>query len=345
MCHSRNMGHARPLSKRNTSSFPVPIFLRRRYNQKGAGRLGVEVDLIATMATKVAAVENVDWIAYGELGLLAIALLLGLFRCRRTTLRAPCVWTLASVVTVGWVDFGSGSAAMRFLAAATTVCPLMAVLGAKRPQNGGWQWVVVTLWLVVAWPAVPAVAAIGMGDRFELFAVWKFFVAGLIGIGLLNYLPTRHWLAAILVAVGQLILFGEFLGGEVFGFNPWQLPIAAGSWLIAAASVLLKVATVGGHATANSKRNPSKKAKLSHIQQHWLNFRDAYGSFWALRILTRINHAAELRDWPMRLAWSGFVATEGEESFDLSAEQMAELEQTMSSLLRRFVEKEPQIDL
>ncbi len=292
------------------------------------------------MTTEVAVVENVDWITYGELGLLAILLLLGLFRCRRTTLRAPCAWALASVVAVGWVDFGSGGAAMRFLAAATTVCPLMAVLGAKRPQNGGWQWVVATLWLVVAWPAV---LAAGMGDRFELFAVWKFFVVGLIGIGLLNYLPTRHWLAAILVAVGQLILFGEFLGREAFGFNAWQLPIAAGSWLVAAASVLLKVATVsgGGHATKNSKHNSSQKAKLSHLQQRWLNFRDAYGSFWALRTLERINHAAQLRDWPMRLAWSGFVAVEGEGSFDLSAEQIAELEQTMSSLLRRFVEKEP----
>ena len=90
---------------------------------------------------------------------------------------------------------------------------LIAVLGAKRPQDRGWQWVVASLWLVVVWPAAQALAN-PAGPNVEIFAPWKIFIVGLIAMGPLNYLPTRHSLAALLVAGGQIVLFGSFLGIE-----------------------------------------------------------------------------------------------------------------------------------
>ena len=47
-----------------------------------------------------------------------------------------------------------------------------------------------------------------------------------------------------------------------------------------------------------------------------------------------VNQTAELRDWPLRLHWSGFETLEDRQPTE---EQLAELEQTMSTLLRRFV--------
>ena len=41
----------------------------------------------------------------------------------------------------------------RFAAAVLSFAPTMALLGAKRPQNGAWQFVVITLWAILALPA------------------------------------------------------------------------------------------------------------------------------------------------------------------------------------------------
>ena len=65
----------------------------------------------------------------------------------------------------------------------------------------------------------------------------------------------------------------------------------------------------------------------------WQYFRDAFGAFWAMRILGQINKNAEARNWPMRLHWSGF-ATKDEQPTE---KHLAELEQQLATLLRRFV--------
>ena len=65
----------------------------------------------------------------------------------------------------------------------------------------------------------------------------------------------------------------------------------------------------------------------------WLQFRDAYGAFWALRILGRVNETAELQQWPMRLEWQGFATTDDASPTEL---QLAEVEQCFETLLRRF---------
>ena len=74
------------------------------------------------------------------------------------------------------------------------------------------------------------------------------------------------------------------------------------------------------------------RSLAAHTHQ-WQKFRDAYGAFWALRILGRANQTAELRDWPMRLSWTGFEISADDKP---TAQQLAELDQTMSTLLRRF---------
>ena len=109
----------------------------------------------------------------------------------------------------------------------------MAVLGAKRPQDRGWQWVVLSLWIVLVWPAAQAVL-LPAGIRVELFVAWKLFLWGLIGIGLLNYLPTKNWLAAIFVAAGQAILLRNhlWLGNSLN--NEWASTLGIGCLLTAA---------------------------------------------------------------------------------------------------------------
>jgi hypothetical protein len=250
-------------------------------------------------------------------------------RLSGTTLTAPCLWVAISALCLAVLAIAEvlhtsdqstiGMSAMRFAVAASALCPLIAVLGAKRPQDKGWQWVVFTLWLVLIWPAGQAVVN-PAGPRLEIFAAWRLFLWGLIMMGPLNYLPTRHWIAALLVAAGQLILFGEFL--RILEHSVWQLPAAVGCFLLAAMTVALQSPT-----RANGER------PFPEQSQRWLSFRDSFGAFWGLRIMQRVNETAAVRAWPVELTWSGFEKVKEETDMETVA---AEIDHALDTLLRRF---------
>ena len=75
----------------------------------------------------------------------ALAFVLRRKRTEGTTLTAPLRWTLFALLLVcfsllveTFADLGtSAEFAIRYLASTSTLCPLMAILGAKRPQNTG----------------------------------------------------------------------------------------------------------------------------------------------------------------------------------------------------------------
>ena len=251
----------------------------------------------------------------------------GLRKAWGTTLAAPIVWTMLSCVLLGWVAYSSfateevGSSSLRFLAFASTFCPVMAVLGAKRPQHLAWQWVVLSLWLVLGWPAAQAILA---GGGLELFIAWKLFIVGLITVGLLNYLPTRHWLATLLVSAGQVALFAEFLWAD----SDSSSMLLLGSACFLSAGLVVLWSSLKAEVITD---NPL--AQLDEFGEKWLHFRNAYGAFWALRILGRVNETAGLRKWPLHLEWQGYRC---EEEGEPTPEQMRELEQCWETLMRRF---------
>src|SRR5438132_5998673 len=102
----------------------------------------------------------------GIVGLVALGLVRP--RLRGTTLLAPWWWSLFSLAAVMSVEtmLGSSSAggdvrwapAARYAAAVTTFGPIMAVLGAKRPQDRAWQFIVLSLLVVLALPSGEALA-------------------------------------------------------------------------------------------------------------------------------------------------------------------------------------------
>jgi len=279
-------------------------------------------------------------VAWGVAVLLVLCLSLGWRQARGTTLGAPIVWALFATAALALdavveslaanSEYGIGLSALRFAAAAVSLCPLMAILGAKRPQNRGWQWVVLTLWIVLVWPAAQAVL-MPTGLRVELFVVWKLFLLGLVAISLLNYLPTRNCLAACVFAAGQLVLFDNYLWRWGLVDLQWALAVGLACFLAAALIVCV------GNQIKCKKVESKSGSGLAELDQRWLDFRDAFGALWALRILVRVNQTAEISQWPLRLAWSGFVASDGKSGQEPTAEQLAQLQATMATLLRRFV--------
>lgn len=268
---------------------------------------------------------------------LAIALLSAgaFFRLRGTTLSAPAIWAGVAALALAAVHVGlswhgdwehsAGASLARYAAAVGTFCPLMAVLGAKRPQDRGWQWVVLSLWIVLLVPAGQAWLA-RAGGEFRLPLPWRCLLGALLILGPLNYLPTRWAVSAMLAAAAQFRLVDFWMRGSVnlggdFG-----------------ALLLLLIAALLPTLATRPLRRAASEAPLDALSARWRHFRDGWGAFWGLRILNRVNEAAQQSGWPVRLTWSGFAAVDPARAAISAVDDrvLAHITQTMDSLLRRF---------
>jgi hypothetical protein len=276
------------------------------------------------------------WIAAGIALAIAGGAAAGFRRLRGTTLSAPAAWAIAAALGVALVEAGlvwrgelvdpMTASLWRYAAAAGTFCPLMGVLGAKRPQDRGWQWVVLSLWVILLVPAMQAVAA-RSGHRLELYGAWQLLLAALIAMGWLNYLPTRYGLAAVLFTIGQTLLLGPYLFTITIG-DGWRV---AGLALILAAAATALVISSRRVAVPS---DDSKSSTIARFNARWFAFRDGWGAFWGLRVMQRVNQTAELSGWPVRLEWwDGFAPIKIEA---LDPQTAAQIQQTLDSLLRRF---------
>jgi hypothetical protein len=278
-----------------------------------------------------------QWLSAAVALAIAGASTAGFLRARGTTLAAPAVWCIVSALAIAGVEAllayggecrGPLSASLwRYSVAVSTICPLMAVLGAKRPQDRGWQWVVISLWIVLLVPAGQALAATS-GPRLELFGIWRAMIGGLIVMGLLNYLPTLYALSAMLMAIGQAGLVSPYLFDVEVG-EPWRV----GSLLLMLFAIGL-LHFVQRRDKAYPRSSSSKDERIAAFNERWLAFRDGWGAFWSLRVLQRINQTAELSHWPVQLQWSeGFQSADDCEIDETTA---VHIQQTLDSLLRRF---------
>lgn len=255
-----------------------------------------------------------------------------------TTLVAPWIWTLLALtsLTAGQVILASLSPSdpgwashIRYLSAIATFCPAMAVLGGKRPQDRAWQFIVLSLVVILALPSVESLLHRPDGT-LRMHAARQWFLAVLVVMGLLNGLPTRHGVASALVAASQGLLLAEHLPGlagvslqETLSPSVQGL---AGLGLWVAAMVLLGF---------DIPRRGHVDLPLDRL---WLDFRDAFGAVWALRVAERINAASQMYGWGVRLGWRGLrVGASTGSKGELSPEVEAALLNTLQPLLRRFV--------
>ncbi len=268
-------------------------------------------------------------------------------RIRGTTLVWPACWAMFSLAALAAAQVAlaldAAPSAMhsyiRYVAAATTFCPLMALLGGKRPQDRAWQLIVLSLWVVAALPALVEMAY--RPSSLQLHAAWRWLLLlPLVLMGLLNYLPTRFWPSAVLAACGQVGLLGEQLplpGREAASWAPAHVvaTVAMGLFLLAILLVALGI----------PRRDPGKTS----IDRLWLDFRDNFGAVWALRVAERFNASAAMYNWRVQLTWSGLRAADATEPAhedgharedDASEETAAAMQASLRSLLRRFVSPE-----
>lgn len=248
---------------------------------------------------------------------------------RETTLAGPWCWSLASLAAIGTVEclaalgiLQATLTAWRYVAAVGIFSPWMSVLGAKRPQDQAWHFIVASLWGIQALPAAE-VLLLRPGQPLAIVDFRAIFLLVLIGLATLVYIITRFSLASLIAAAGQLVLVWEFL--------PWPESASSSGRVLVGVALLVTAAAVAwwtGH----------RKRTVQPFDRLWLDFRDAFGALWSARVMERINAAAVQYQWPVRLSWSGFCyADDPLRKAEIPPELVHDVKQVMVNLLRRFV--------
>jgi hypothetical protein len=181
----------------------------------------------------------------------------------------------------------------RYLALSLTGGAGVAVLGARRPHVGAWDFVVLVLLSVMLLPLAES-QLLGTSQS-EGLRLW--FFLGTIAVGTLNYAPTRLAPAALCVlaacagpllfafdASGQLLLDGILLASPWVGWGCWHWQTAA----------------------------------VDPVDRLWLQFRDSWGFVWGQRVREQFNAAAQNAGVTARLDWHGLrekPTNEEEEKF------------------------------
>jgi len=198
------------------------------------------------------------------------------------------------------------------------IAPTLALLGAKRPQNGAWQFIVVTLVVVLN---VPVVRAWAFDERSpEIPLLFQWLIVAHIAIGIVNYLPTRF--------IGPAILYGaaqSCLAQLLLDRHWWTRSVGTtlSAFFFCMALIWLKFETT------RPRKLPRGLTLL------WIDFRDAYGLVWGLRVAERLNAAATQHGWPVEFTWGGIIVKT--ESGELPADVQHRVERELRSMLRRFV--------
>jgi hypothetical protein len=266
---------------------------------------------------------------YGPVLALSIFFLLrARHRIYGTTLAAPWAWTIAALLAVGGVEFAlsiatnesSSTAAIpwwampaRYVAAVLSLCPTVALLGAKRPQDRAWQWVVLSFWAIMLVPAA-RVALLYSESEVSLHAAQGVFLLVIVAMGAANWVATRYWLAATVAAAAQFVLIAPYtpLSGAFPDLSP-QVALA-GALLALLVCRLLELRT----------------RRVDSVSRTWLDFRNQFGLFWAARVMARMNLAARAHAWPIAVTWGGIQSTADERSQEA-------FDRSLRMLLRRFV--------
>jgi hypothetical protein len=256
-----------------------------------------------------------------------------LWRAWHANHRAPLVhalnwavvtWAAWLSVFLTWVWPIPQNFLVGYLALAMTGCTMVSVLEPRRPGAAPWNLVVLGLLAVMMLPLAEGLVS---GGSFHLSWAHRIFLAATIGIGFLNYLPTRLGWGASCLAAGCFI--------EILTLGPGDPPDAG--WQIRIARALVALSIWG--AFLARKQNSSPPDKFGVL---WAGFKDRFGVVWSQRVREQFNRSAAHRGWPVHLYWQGLRVISGKEIPGPSDQK--EILATLQALLTRFGPQDTQTE-
>lgn len=224
---------------------------------------------------------------------------------RGTTLVLPWAWSLLAWVVlcgsecvIGVMhaqEVSGGEDQIRYLAAMTLFCPQLSQVGSKRPQWITWQ-LVVAIFLLVLWLPVFQVWAFSSIGHVAPGWMGGIFLAALILAGFLNNFPTRFSPTALCLVIAQINMTYTYL------------PMATTEVTVNGALLAMALGLIGiGSAIQGGLGCPEN---LRPEDRAWIDFRDSFGAFWAVRVMLRVNDSAARYEWGLWLSWNGFHQVE-----------------------------------
>lgn len=241
-----------------------------------------------------------------------IPFLVALWHNRATSLFHALVWAL-----IAWLGWGvaflfddserASVASSRYVALCLTGCAGVAVLGARRPYVFAWNFVILGLLAVMVLPLVETKL---LGTQ-SLDGLRIFFLTATIAVSILNYLPTRLALVAILLAAVIIGEVGDLYAPTLIRFRE-DLLLTLVPWL---GWLMIR---------------PSRHADRTEFDRLWLDFRDRWGLVWGQRVREQFNQAAGNAGWNATLSWGGL------KDADALVEQ-ENLVELLRATLQRFI--------
>ena len=269
-------------------------------------------------------------------GIVVLAGCWGWYLVRGSTATPAAAWAVAAAAAClleaaasgsGWLTDPATRGCVRLVVAALAVCPIMSLLGAKRPQHGIWQFIVGTLAVVLALPAASALL-VRPGSMPEVHPLERGFFVVLLAVGWMNFVGTRHGPAATLATVGLVGLLRGGLPGGDLGRGLGSMLDAGAAACVAAGAVL-----AAGQSAWQASRAAERDNPVLRIEGPYLALRETLGAAWTLRIAERFNAVAAERRWPCRLRFGGLVT----EQADGPSGWERDATRCIRALLRRFV--------
>lgn len=247
---------------------------------------------------------------------------------RHTSLRQAMTWAVGAwggwlLAAVAELVRGDNVPEMRYVALCLTGCAGVAVLGARRPGVGPWNFVVAGLLAVLLLPFAEGWVT---GKPLHLDGVRAVFLGATLAVGVLNYLPTRLTGAALLLALGCACEIAVLTAPAHWLSMAYQDDPYLNGWP--------GLIPWFGFAAVRLSASPA-----SEFDRLWLDFRDRFGLVWGQRLREQFNNAARHAGWPVVLRWQGLRLTPG--AALPAAVPQDEIVTTLRALLKRFGPEPP----
>ena len=231
------------------------------------------------------------------------------------------------------------SLAGRLIVAALGFAFPVSLLGARRPHEWGWQFVVVTLLAVLAQPAFEA--SLYGAPLVRIAPVRQGLFGVLLLIGWTNWWGTRFSLVATGWAFVQWEILSPLLAPPSLqlGLPPVDLLVIASLCVLVATIQLVQMPVPTTGAIARECEVATGDDSAQPIVRAWQAYRDMYGVIWALRIIERTNLVLRRGDFPLAMTWRGLrpIAADGDRLRLCTHSEQEAIRHAIVGLLRRFV--------